>query len=250
MQFSLKRVLVSGAGSGLGRAVALALAERSIPVVCVDARKDGVGQTVDLIQQAGGAAEAFAVDVADEAGIASVFAHLASGLPLDGLVTCAGIHNKTSILDLTRAEWDHVLAVNLTGTFRFVQEALRMMIPNEHGRIVTIASDTGKRGGGRGGKSAYGASKGAVLAFTRSIARELGQYGGKIRINCVSPGPMLTEMHKDLSVDTKTMVENAIPMGRFGTPAEVASGILYLLSDDASYIYGETLSVDGGVLMD
>jgi NAD(P)-dependent dehydrogenase (short-subunit alcohol dehydrogenase family) len=226
------------------------LAERSIPVVCVDAQEDGVEQTVDHIRGAGGSAEPLVIDVANEASVASAFAHLAAGPALDGLVTCAGIHNKTGILDLTRAEWDRVMAVNVTGTFRFVQEALRIMIPNKHGRIVTIASDTGKRGGGRGGKAAYGASKGAVLAFTRSVARELAQYKGKIRINCVIPGPMLTEMHKDISPDVKTMFENAIPIGRFGSPAEVASGVLYLLSDDASYIYGETLSVDGGVLMD
>jgi NAD(P)-dependent dehydrogenase (short-subunit alcohol dehydrogenase family) len=124
------------------------------------------------------------------------------------------------------------------------------MIPQEHGRIVTIASDTGKRGGGRLAKSAYSASKGGVIAFTRSIARELAPFKGEIRVNCLCPGPMFTEMHTGITTVEHDTVEKSVPLGRFGTPREVAAGVLFLLSDEATYVYGETLSVDGGVIMD
>lgn len=250
MKVSLKHVMVTGAGSGLGREVSIALAEHSIRVVALDARQEALVDTAERIRARGGVVETHVVDVSDEGSIRGAFASIDGSSPLDGLVTCAGIHNKTGIGDLTLAEWNNVMGVNMTGTFLCVQEALRVMIPNRKGRIVTIASDTGKRGGGRGGKSAYGASKGAVIAFTRSIARELGEYGGRLRINCVNPGPMMTEMHAGITAEAQMMAEQSIPMGRFGTTAEVAAGILFLLSDTASYVYGETLSVDGGVLMD
>jgi 3-oxoacyl-[acyl-carrier protein] reductase len=147
------------------------------------------------------------------------------------------------------------MAINLRGTFLCVQGALRIMIPRERGAIVTIGSDTGKRGGGRVGKSAYGSSKGGVVVFTRSIAKELASFGGRIRINCICPGPMLTPMSGDIyfSGDEKnrtTTPHASVPIGRYGTTDEVAAGVLFLMSDEASFIYGETLSIDGGVVMD
>jgi 3-oxoacyl-[acyl-carrier protein] reductase len=251
MTISLASVLVTGAGSGLGREVAFQLASCSISVVCVDASAEGLDATAAEIRQRGGSVEAFTADVASEAALAAIFAKLADRSPaLDGLVTCAGVQNKTRILDLTLDEFNHVIAVNLGGTFMCIQNALRLMIPNKRGRIVTISSDTGKRGGGRVGKAAYGASKGGVIALTRSIARELSTYRGQIRINCVCPGPIDTSMHVGITAEIQSMVENSVPLGRFGTTAEIAAGILFLLSDEASYVYGETLCVDGGVVMD
>src|SRR5262249_51655962 len=149
---------------------------------------------------------------------------------LDGIVTCAGVQNKTSILELTAAEWDRVMAINLRGTFLCVQAALRIMIPRNKGRIVTIGSDTGKRGGGRVGKSAYGSSKGGVVIFTRSIAKELAPvHQGAIRINCVCPGPMLTPMSGDIYYDDRPKTHASVPMGRYGTTDEVANGVMFLL---------------------
>ncbi len=251
MTISLKSVLVTGAASGLGREVSLALAGPSVSVICVDANAEGLEATVKQIRGRGGLAEAFTADVGSETAVAAAFAQLANRSPaLDGLVTCAGVQNTTRILDLTIAEWNRVMAINLTGTFLCIQNALRIMMPHKRGRIVTIASDTGKRGGGRVGKAAYGASKGGVIALTRSVARELASFRGAFRINCVCPGPMDTSMHVGITPEVQTMVENSVPIGRFGTTAEVAAGVLFLLSDEASYVYGESLSVDGGVVMD
>jgi 3-oxoacyl-[acyl-carrier protein] reductase len=256
MAISLKSVLVTGAASGLGRTVAKALAAQSVAVTCLDYNADKLDEVVGEITEAGGKAHAIAVDIADETALHAAFERIAALEPeLDGIATCAGVQNKTSILDLTAAEWDRVMAINLRGTFLCVQGALRIMIPRERGAIVTIGSDTGKRGGGRVGKSAYGSSKGGVVIFTRSIAKELASFGGKIRINCVCPGPMLTPMSGDIyfSGDEKnrtTTPHASVPIGRYGTTDEVAAGVLFLMSDEASFIYGETLSIDGGVVMD
>lgn len=141
-----------------------------------------------------------------------------------------------------------MLAVNLKGTFLCVQRAVMGMSGSGGGRIVTIASDTGKRGGGRIATSHYAASKGGVIAFTRSVARELA--GGSVRINCICPGPTDTPMHAPLSPELREQVARNIPLGRFARPEEIAAAIVFLVSDAASYIYGETLNVDGGVLMD
>jgi NAD(P)-dependent dehydrogenase (short-subunit alcohol dehydrogenase family) len=219
--------------------------------MCFDVT-EGLDETVAEIRRRGKVAEGFRVDVGDEAAVSRAFGDIARlGHTVDGLVTCAGVHSKVGILDLTVQEWERVMGVNLRGTFLCVQGALRTMVAEGRGRIVTIASDTGKRGGGKGGKAAYGASKGGVLAFTRSIAREIALLKADIRINSVCPGPMLTNMHAGMTEEfMQRYVDTSVPMGRFATPDEVADGVLYLLSDHASYVYGETLSVDGGVLMD
>jgi len=251
MEISLKAVAVTGAGSGLGRAVALGLAIRGVSVMCLDTSEEGLAETVLEIRRRDGRAETLVADVASELAVATAFSEIASrAYELDGLVTCAGVQNTTKILDLTLSEWERVLAINLTGTFLCIQNALRAMLPRGRGRIVTIASDTGKRGGGRVGKAAYGASKGGVVVLTRSVAREIAPLRKDIRINCLCPGPMLTNMHAGLPDETMTMAAASVPVGRFGTVEEVAAGVLFLLSDEASFVFGETLCVDGGVVMD
>jgi 3-oxoacyl-[acyl-carrier protein] reductase len=251
MKFDLGGVLVTGAGGGLGRAVALGLAEHRVPVIGLDADEDALARTAELVAGGGGRAECVGVDLTSDASIAQVFERVGRlGIPLDGIVTCAGVASKAKVLDLTAAEWDRVMNVNLRGTFLCVQQALRTMMPRKRGRIVTIASDTGKRGGGRISTSAYGASKGGVITLTRSLARELAGFRGAIRVNCLCPGPMWTAMHDGMTEAERAMVTDSVLLGRFAEPAEIAAGILFLLSDEASFVYGETLVVDGGVVLD
>jgi NAD(P)-dependent dehydrogenase (short-subunit alcohol dehydrogenase family) len=251
MNWALDSVLVTGAGSGLGREVAVQIAQKRVHVFCLDVVQKGLDETLTRIDHAGGSAEALVCDVADERAVAAAFAAVKQSYrALDGIVTCAGITSQTSILDLTLAEWERCLAVNLRGTFLCVQAALRLMIPRNTGRVVTIGSDVGTRGGGRLAKSAYGAAKGGVIVFTKSIARELAAMKLAIRVNCACPGPMQTAMNADMSDDVRRMVESSVPVGRIGAPQEVAAAVLFLLSDEASYVYGETFNVDGGVVMD
>jgi NAD(P)-dependent dehydrogenase (short-subunit alcohol dehydrogenase family) len=251
MKYSLSAVVVTGAASGLGRAVSVALGKLKVPVWCLDANVKGLDDVIAEIHKLGGHAKAIAVDVSDATSLRSAFQQIVDeGQVIEGLVTCAGVQNTTEILDLTIEEWDRVMAINLRGTFLCIQNALRVMLPRKRGRIVTIGSDTAKRGGGRLAKAAYAASKGGVVTLTRSIARELAPRRVDIRVNCVCPGPMLTNMHAAMTADVKSLVESSVPLGRFGAAEEIAAGVLFLLSDEASFVYGETLSVDGGVIMD
>jgi 3-oxoacyl-[acyl-carrier protein] reductase len=250
MRIPLQNVVVTGAASGLGYAVASALVDAGTRVVCLDANEAALSGSVKQLA-ARGSVTGYRLDVSDPTAVTRCFESIvtANG-PIDGLVTCAGIQSTTRILDLTVDEWDRVININLRGTFICVQQALKSMIPREMGRIVTIASDTAKRGGGRLATSAYGASKGGVLLLTRSLARELASLHGRVRMNCLCPGPMLTKMHEGVIDDIKQLVESSVPLGRFGNPEEIASGVLFLLSDEASFVYGESMMIDGGVVMD
>jgi 3-oxoacyl-[acyl-carrier protein] reductase len=239
-------LVVTGAASGMGRAVAQAAAREGARLVLSDLDAGRLKATAGEI---GGEVRCLAADVTRLADIDAVLdlAEREFGR-LDGLVTCAGIITTTALLEITPAEWDRVFAVNAKGTFFAVQAAVRRMLPRRHGRIVTIGSDSYKLGSGRVANIPYAATKGAVVTMTKGFARHLAGTG--VRINCVNPGPCDTPMHAPLTPEQRAMIAGRIPLGRFAQPEEIATAVLFLLSDAASFIHGESLNVDGGVLME
>lgn len=241
--------LVTGAASGIGRAVSEAFFKEGVTVCLADRDLQQAEAVAAVFREYGGRASAYQVDVRKEESVGALFDAIGQQFGrLDHCVTCAGVINKTKLLELTLAEWEEVIRINLSGTFLCVQKSYELMLPQKTGSIVAIASDTAKRGGGRIGTAAYGASKGGVLAMVKSIAREMAGTG--IRINSICPGPADTSMHHQLNEELRESVAAAIPLGRFAKPEEIANAVLFLCSDKASYVYGESLNVDGGILME
>jgi 3-oxoacyl-[acyl-carrier protein] reductase len=239
-------IVITGAASGMGRAVARAASQQGARLVLSDVDGDRLKATAGELD---GEVRHLRADVTRLPEIDAIFALAEREFGrIDGLVTCAGIITTLPLLEVTSEEWDRVFAVNAKGTFFTVQAALRRMIPGGQGRIVTIGSDSYKLGGGRIANIPYAATKGAVVTMTKGFARTL--VGTGVRINCVNPGPCDTPMHAPLTPEQRTMVTNRVPLGRFGLPEEIANAVLFLLSDAASFVYGESVNVDGGVLME
>ncbi|HVV78420.1 MAG TPA: SDR family oxidoreductase [Pseudolabrys sp.] len=241
-----KVAVVTGAGGGIGRAVANALAAEECRLVLSDYEKGLLEQTAAAIKTP---VVYIKADVAKKSDAEAVFALADREYgQVDILVTCAGTMSTQRILEMTEVEWDRTFSINTKGTFFFVQQALMRMLPRKSGRIVAIASDTAKRGGGRTATSAYAASKAAVVTLVKSVAREIG--GSGVAINSICPGPTDTPMHSALSADAKAKAAATLPLARFAQPHEIANAVVFLASDAASFVYGESFNVDGGVLME
>ena len=238
--------LVTGASQGIGRACALALAEAGAAVALAARNEPKLGDVVAQIRAAGGEAEAFRLDVADQEQIKAGFkAALARFGKLDILVNNAGITRDQLVLRMKRSDWDAVLATNLTGAHLCIQQALSSMLKQRWGRIINITSIFGQIG--QAGQANYAASKAALIGLTMAVAREVASRN--ITVNAVAPGYIETAMTDGLAPELKESVLKMIPLGRAGTPEDVARAVRWLASEEASYITGHVLNVNGGMLM-
>ena len=240
--------LVTGAGRGIGAAIAI-LFGRLGARVAVNYREDehSAQATAQAVRETGAAVVVLRADVSRPAEADRLIAETEAALgPLDILVVNQGIWKRASIALMTQDEWNETLSVNLGAAYALCHYAVRRMLPRRRGVIVTIASTAGQRGEAH--YSHYAASKGALIAFTKSLAAELAPAG--IRVNGIAPGWVLTDMSRvALSGEAGQEALAKIPLGRPGTPEEIAGPVAFLASDLASYLYGEILSVNGGAVM-
>jgi len=238
--------LVTGASRGIGRAIARGLAAEGAVVIAAARDAARLSEVVGEITAAGGRADGITVDVADRTSVDAAFSRLleAHGR-IDCLVNNAGVTRDNLLLRMKDEEWQQVLATNLGGAFLCTQAALRPMIKQRSGRVVNVASVVGLTG--NAGQANYAASKAGLVGFTKSVAREVASRG--ITVNAVAPGFIETDMTAAMTDKAKEAVTGAIPMGRVGSPEDVAGAVVFLASDAAAYVTGQVLAVDGGFHM-
>ena len=238
--------LVTGASRGIGRAIARELAAQGATVLCGARDKEKLAATVAAIVAEGGKALPVPLDVADRASVEAAFdAILEAHGRLDHLVNNAGITRDNLVLRMKTEDWKDVLDTNLTGVFLCTQAALRPMLKQRAGRIVSVTSVVGLTG--NPGQANYAASKAGIVGFTKSVAREVASRA--ITVNAVAPGFVETDMTAAMTDKARAAVTSLIPLGRVGQPEDVAAAVAFLVSDRAAYITGQVLSVDGGFHM-
>jgi len=238
--------LVTGASQGIGRAIALRLAAQGAHVALAARNQEKLGEVAAEIAAAGGTAHSFALDIANEESIKgcakAVIAHFGR---IEILVNNAGITRDTLSMRMRRHDWDDVLTTNLTGAFLLSQACMSTMLKSRWGRIINITSVVGETG--QAGQANYAASKAGLIGLTKSLARELATRA--ITVNAVAPGMIATAMTEVLTDEQKAAMAAQIPVGRAGTDVEIAAAVAFLASEDAAYITGHTLDVNGGMYM-
>jgi 3-oxoacyl-[acyl-carrier protein] reductase len=246
MSLSERVAFVTGASQGIGRACALKLATTGAAVAVAARNQDKLNELVSEITAAGGKAAAFALDVSNEEQVkAAIKAAIAHFGKIDILINNAGITRDQLVMRMKRADWDAVLQTNLTSAYLCIQAVIPSMLKQRWGRIIDITSIFGQMG--QAGQANYSASKAGLIGLTMAIAREVGSRN--ITCNAVAPGFIETPMTAVLSEEFKQAAVKQIPLGRVGAPDDVAGAVAFLASDDASYITGHVLSVNGGMLM-
>jgi 3-oxoacyl-[acyl-carrier protein] reductase len=242
-----KVALVTGGSRGIGRAAALALAKQGAQVVVNYVSNEGAAREVaETIEKAGGKAEIVQFDVGSGDGAEKAIAEVAKRLGrLDILVCSAGISIDGLLLRLKDEDIDRIFSVNVKGSLACARAATKVMMRAKTGRIIFLSSVVGEMG--NAGQTAYSASKSALLGITKSMARELSSRF--ITVNAITPGFIDTDMTGALTEDQKTAINSAIPLGRTGKPEEIAAAVVYLASDEAAYVTGQALRVNGGMYM-
>ncbi len=243
--FSGKTAIVTGGGTGIGRAIALELAKGGCAVAICARRAGPLAETAAAIEAAGGRCLTASVDVADSAAVAAFVADVTAKFGhLDILVNNAGITRDNLLMRMSEDEWDSVIATNLKGAFNFSKAAIRPMMKQRSGSIVCIASIVGLIG--NPGQCNYAASKAGQIAFVKSLAREVASRG--VRVNAVAPGFVKSAMTDALPEALRAKMLAEIPLARLGEPGDIAGAVAFLCSDAASYITGQVLSVNGGMV--
>jgi 3-oxoacyl-[acyl-carrier protein] reductase len=243
LDLSGKVAVITGASRGIGRQTALTLAGAGATVV-LTSRGDAAAAVAAEVTSAGGQALALAADVADGDAVQRVVETTTERFGrLDVLVNNAGITRDQLLLRMKREDWDAVLATNLTGTFLCTQAVLRTMLKQRSGRIISISSVVGQSG--NPGQTNYAATKAGIIGFSKALAREVASRS--ITVNVVAPGLIDTDMTRDISSDAQATWASAIPLGRLGTPEDVAAAVCFLASDAAGYITGQVLAINGGM---
>ena len=241
-----KVAVVTGAGRGIGRAVALAYARMGADVACVSRTEENSAKVAAEVEALGRKAWALAVDVSDTAAVdAAAKEILESAGRVDILVNNAGVTRDNLLMRMSEEEWDTVLDINLKGAFNFTKAFSRTFIKQRSGRIINIASVIGLIG--NAGQSNYAASKAALIGFTKSIAKELAPRG--ITVNAIAPGFIETDMTAALDDKVREGILGNVPLGRFGSPDDIAHAAVFLAMEPSGYITGQVLTVDGGMVM-
>lgn len=240
---------ITGAGRGIGREIAKTLASRGMDIIVTDVNIDNANETVSIVEKEGGKAVAVYCDVTKlESVQEAVGASLAHFGKIDVLVNNAGWDKVEPFLKSEPSTWKLIVEINMMGQIHTCKEILPIMIENGSGKVINIASDSGRVGSS--GEAVYSAAKGGIIAFTKTMAREMARH--KINVNCVSPGPSNTPLFEEIGSYNEGIaaaLEKAIPFRRLAQPSDIANGVAFLASEEADYITGQTLSVNGGLAM-